>query len=116
MCISSGSILNGYVMIKPDGVTAIGLQRSTGIMFNTSLIENKLGRCTYQFDGGSLGRYNRGCGTMAKNGEGECADKSSAWYNIDPKTGKEAMGDSDVVLNDYCPVRISKHKEPTDSG
>jgi hypothetical protein len=85
-------------------------------MFNTSMIENKLGRCTYQYDGGSLGRYNRGCGTMAFNGDGECADKSSAWFNIDPKTGEKAKGDSDVVLNDYCPVRISKNKEPKDSG
>jgi len=115
-CISSGSILNNRVMLKPDGVTAIGLQRSTGIMFNTSLIETKLGRCTYQYDGGSLGRYNRGCGTMAYNGEGGCKKKNSAWYNIDPKTGKEATGDAQCVLDDYCPVRIANGKEPVDSG
>jgi hypothetical protein len=115
-CITSGSILNPFVMLKPDGVTAIGLQRSTGIMFNTSLVETKLGRCTYQYDGGSLGRYNRGCGTMAYNGEGGCEKKASAWYDLDPKTGRQVTADADCVMDDYCPNRIRNGKEPLESG
>jgi len=115
-CITSASIFNHRVMVKEDGTPAVGLQRDTGIVFNTSMIEEKLGRCTYQYDGGSLGRYNRGCGMMAHNGEGACDDKASPWYDLDPATGKPVTDDCHAVMGDYCQNRIDNGKEPLGPG
>lgn len=75
-----------------------------------------MGRCTYQYDGTSWGRYNRGCGSTAPNGEGFCEDKTSAWWNKDPKTGEECTDKSDVVLKDYCPKRKRAGTAPMRSG
>jgi hypothetical protein len=115
-CVTSASILNHRVMVTDKGQLYMGLARSTGIMFNATLVETKLGRCTYQFDGTSWGRYNRGCGGTAPNGEGMCQDRHSAWYNIDPHTGKECTDTSAVVLQDYCPHREKRGSEPRRSG
>lgn len=115
-CITSASILNNQVMLLNGDQIMLGLRRTQGIMINTSMVEERLARCSYQFDGTSWGRYNRGCGSTAPNGPGMCDDKTSAWWDIDPATGKEVEVTSNKVLHDYCPTRMKAHSEPTSSG
>lgn len=103
-CASSASIMNNKMMIKNGGIH-LGLERTTGIAFNPSLVEDKLGRCSYPYDGVTWGRYNHGCGAVASCwGSDGCCDSGahSAFWNIDPVTGKEATPESDVVARAAC--------------
>lgn len=111
-CISSASILNNQVMVEKKKIV-FALDRASGILFNTSMVETELGRCSYQFDGVSYGRYYRGCGSMAKNGDEKyCKLDASAWKNICPSTKKECTSDDAEVKQDYCETRIDNGEEP----
>jgi len=113
-CTTSASILNDHVMLNNKDQLALGLS-PTAIIFNTSVVETKLGRCTYQYDGGTFARYNRGCGGNAKVGPGMCKNLESAWFDIDPKTGTDTTDKSEVVLKDYCPNRKDPPTEIDDA-
>merc|ERR1719162_313041 len=104
-------------MLKNVDQMFFGLQQNIGLVFNTSLVETKLGRCSYEYDGGTPQRLNRGCGgTATTTKKDKCKDKSSAWFDEDPKTHKKTTDTSELVLTDYCPVRSKAGKDVHNVG
>jgi len=103
-CATSASIMNNKMMLK-NGAIHLGLERRTGIAFNPTLVEEKIGRCSYPYDGVIWGRYNHGCGAVAScwGNNGCCASGAhSAFWNIDPSTGAEVTPESAVVSRAAC--------------
>lgn len=95
-CRFSASLYNDKMMLdtKTGGVK-MTMGGSSGIVFNQTLVESKMGKCSYIFDGGSFNRYNGACGCLSMSGS--CQDPSSAFGNVCPSTGQTCtISDRDV--------------------
>lgn len=99
-CRTSSSLYNKRMMIdrRFDGVM-ITMSRTTGVIFNTSMVQTKLGKCSYQFDGASFNRLNGGCG-CGSPGMANCSDHRSAFYDLDPAT--YTSGDMSATGGKLC--------------
>lgn len=113
-CFVSTSLYNKDMGIDWSGHFQATMNRPAGIVFNTTSVQQRFGKCAFQFDGGSWGRYNSGCGSVAPAGTGPntCGSEKSAFAN---KCGeKTCSGDDALVLKDYCPKRDKKPTLKTD--
>jgi len=72
--------------------------RKVGVVFNQELVEQYFGKCSYMFDGGTVNRYNFGCGDIGAQEVINCESKHSPYMNICPSTGKTCTAD-DVEVN-----------------
>jgi len=85
-CKMSASIYNHRVMHDSDGHLVAAMSRNAGIVFNQAAVEASLGKCFFQYDGGTYNRVNRGCGCTAPN---DCHDPEGAFLN--PATGSHPL-------------------------
>lgn len=86
-CRFSASLYNDQMMIDTKtGGLKMTMGQSSGIVFNQTLVESKIGKCSYIFDGGSFNRYNGACGCLALSAS--CEDPHSAFGDVCPSTGK----------------------------
>lgn len=103
-CRVSTAIYNHLVMIKPE-TNSIAMAAvngaGSGIFFNQTAIESKLAKCSYQFDGATFNRLNRGCG-CGSGGAQNCDDPLCAYFNQDPTDGGNATGTSSHVTRCSC--------------
>jgi len=93
-------MLNSNMMLSGDGHISFGFGKPAGWYINQTAIDTFLGKCGYAWDGGTMGKFNMGCGchTSATG----CDDKGSPYYNIDPDTGKPNTGKSRLVASCAC--------------
>jgi len=86
-CRFSASLYNHKMMLnrKSHGIK-ITMSRVAGIVFNQTMVERSIGKCSYMFDGASFNRYNGACGCGALSVD--CKDPKSAFGNTCPSTGK----------------------------
>lgn len=113
-CMCSTSVYNHRMSLTDSNSFAAGLERRTGMVFNTSLVQSKLAKCAYQFDGASDRRYNHGCGGLPAGDHTTCEDKLSSFYNLDPVTMQEVTDESFLVTEKYCPNHPEAPKVPED--
>merc|ERR1719328_605296 len=101
-CRMSASLINHKMMLSSTtGKISIGLSRSTGYIFNQTLVESTLARCAYIWDGATNNRYNIGCGDGCPGND--CSKGSmSAFFNICPSTGKTCTADDNEVKRAFC--------------
>jgi hypothetical protein len=113
-CMCSTSVYNHKMILSDTNSFAAGLDRKTGMVFNTSLVHSKLAKCAYQFDGASDIRYNHGCGSLPAGNHMNCDDKLAPFYNLDPDTMEEVTDKSELVTAKYCPNHKVNPTLPTD--
>jgi len=112
-CFVSTALYNKDMARDWNGQFRQAMDRTAGMIFNTTSVQESFGKCAYQFDGGSWGRYNSGCGSVAQIGKGTCGSETSAFAN---KCGdKTCTGDDVQVMKDYCPKRDKQPSRPQDS-
>jgi len=96
-CRFSASLYNDEMMLnrKTNGIQ-ITMDRVAGVVFNQSMVEQSIGKCSYMFDGASFNRYNGAGGGAAATTD--CEDPASAFGNVCPSTGKQCtVKDSEVT-------------------
>ena len=77
----------------------ITMDRVAGVVFNRSLVEKRLGKCSNMFDGASFNRYNGACGCVA--GATNCSDPHSAYGNVCPSVGRTCViPDKEELFNE----------------
>lgn len=112
-CRTSSSVYNHLVQVTAEGNSiAITMDRLSGVVFNQSLIQESLTKCSYMFDGATFGRLNGGCGCGALGHT--CDDANCAYNNIDPDTGETVTGDSAHVQRCYCDGGVLHPDKTTD--
>jgi hypothetical protein len=97
-CRMSASLFN-WKITSEDYVLAKTFGRGNGYVFNQTLVETKLGKCMYLFDGASENRLNNGCGLGAG---ADCSKPGSAYANICKSTGKVCTADDIEVKGQLC--------------
>lgn len=102
-CRFSASLYNHKMMLdrKSNGIK-ITMSRVAGIVFNQTLVQNTIGKCSYMFDGASFNRYNGACGCVARSVD--CHNPSSAFGNVCPSTGKVCIVEDKEVAKCSCEV------------
>jgi len=102
-CRFSASLYNHKMMLdrKSNGVK-ITMSRVAGIVFNQSLVEKTIGKCSYMFDGASFNRYNGACGCGAASFD--CDNPNSAFGNVCPSTGKICEVQDKEVARCSCEI------------
>lgn len=104
--MTSTTLYNHKIVISNEtGGLEPGLKRSVGIVYNQSGVETHFGKCVYMWDGASENRLHSGCGcgaTGAIDQPGSCDDHTTAYWNIDPKTGEWANSTSPSVKDCGC--------------
>merc|ERR550525_1648348 len=86
-------------MISKDYIWATTFGRPVGYVFNQTMVENELGKCSFIFDGASENRLNNGCGTGAGS---DCKSDGSAYQDICKSSGKTCTADDPEVKNFLC--------------
>jgi len=115
-CRMSASLYNHKMLISSKtGSPLLGLSRATGYVFNHTLVENQVGRCSYVWDGASDKKYNVGCGGGAP---GDCGSNTSAFADICPSTGKICTATDPESVRGYCKGYLGGTEEvpPTHEG
>lgn len=77
-CKMSASVYNHMVMRSRSGRINVAMSRSAGIVFHQDMVENNIGKCYFQYDGGTYWNLNRGCGCHASN---DCNDPNGAYLS-----------------------------------
>jgi len=98
-CRVSTSILNHKVMVKNNFVENV-LSLPIGVVFNQTMVETKLMKCSYDYDGGTDKRYNMGCGCGSNIQN--CDSDQSAYKSIDPQTHQPMTSDSAEIKRCHC--------------
>lgn len=112
-CRMSASLFN-WKMISNNYIWATTFGRPTGYVFNQTLVETTMGKCSYMFDGASENRLNNGCGTGAGS---DCSQPNSAYADICHSTGKVCTADDGEVKGSYCkPFGILPQPPAGDKG
>lgn len=100
-CRMSASLYNKKMLVKADGgTTNLGLGRTTGFVFNQTLVETYFGKCSFIWDGATNRKYNIGCGNGAT--EADCDSPNSAFGNVCPSTGKTCTEKDPEVIRGLC--------------
>jgi len=99
-CAISAALYN-HLMLLTEKDTFRMFQSPTGIVFNQTLVENYLSRCSYAWDGGTELSLNLGCGIGAAGGW-NCSSPNSAFYNVCPSTGKICAAQDAEVKAGLC--------------
>lgn len=100
-CTMSASVYNHKVQLsRSTGTIKITMGRVAGIVFNQTAVENSFGKCSYMFDGATFNRYNGGCGCVARSTD--CSDKTSAFGNVCPTSGKSCTVSDPEVSRCAC--------------
>jgi len=100
-CKMAASLVNHKMMLSSTtGKINVGLSRATGYIFNRTLVEKKLAKCAWIWDGATNNRYNNGCGDGAPGND--CTDKTTAFYDICPSTGGTCKGDDLEITRTFC--------------
>jgi hypothetical protein len=114
-CKVSGSVMNYKMMIDQDGHPGgwFGYRNTglTGFYVNSTLINTKLGKCAYSWDGGSDSKVNNGCGcSVVFNATDACTEgtkdyNASAYNNkVPPSYTETTNAESSVVADCACSV------------
>jgi len=88
-----------------DWPTWICHEHGVGWYVNSTLIKTKLGKCTYAWDGSSMGKVNFGCGCQqGHTGKDEDCDAKESPYNnkVPPDFTTTSGADSPNVKGCYC--------------
>jgi hypothetical protein len=83
-CGMSSACINHKVMIEQQNSgskVAPLMNRAVGYVFNQTMVETYLGKCTYLYDGANSLNVNSRCGASA-HGEADCDDPHAAFYNM----------------------------------
>jgi len=116
-CRLSASLYNHKMILnKTTNITLAGMGRAVGYVVNQSMVESRLAKCSFIWDGASGNRYNRGCGLGAPGTD--CNTAGTAFDNICPSTQKTCTADDKEVTNAYCqPIPGGLHPlPPTHTG
>jgi len=97
-CRMSASLHN-WKIINSNYVFSSVFGRATGYVFNQTMVEKTLGKCSYMFDGATENRYNNGCGLGAGS---NCSRPGSAYADICPSTGKTCVASDPEVKGSLC--------------
>jgi len=90
----------------------ITMDRCSGIVFNQSLVQTSMGKCSFQFDGASFNRYNGACGCSSVTTD--CDNEESAYGNVCPSTGKTCKVTDKEIANCACDIKDEEPTETTD--
>lgn len=106
-CRISGMLYNSKVMYTPPqegGAIAWTFHKQTAWYVNSTLVHTKLGKCSYPNDGGTMHKYNMGCGCENPSGRDICGDNRSAFANRDADTNytTKVQGNSTNVAGCAC--------------
>lgn len=102
-CRMSASLYNKRMLkTRWGGHIALGLERSTGVVWHQDAVEQHLHKCSYIFDGSSYRRYNGACGCGAV---GACSDRTSAYGNVCPSSGQTCRVTDHEVDGCSCDVQ-----------
>jgi len=114
-CRISGSILNHNMMLGDNYSVALDFGKPTGWYINQTAIDEKLGKCSFAWDGGSMGKYNFGCGCNGPSGkDSDCQNEKSPYRDLDPDTGyKSRLTDRSPLLKDCACVNKPESQWPT---
>lgn len=67
-------------MINDNYIVSIDFGRPTGYVFNQTMVEKTLGKCSYIWDGASENRLNNGCSGLA--GPADCTNPGSGYEDM----------------------------------
>jgi len=111
-CRMSCSLFN-WRMINNNYIVSIDFGRPTGYVFNQTMVEQTLGKCSYIFDGASENRYNNGCGSGAG---ANCKEPGSAYADICPNPTPHTCTANDAEVKGslcapYGPQKVPEKPE-----
>lgn len=90
-CLVTASLLNSVNMYNNVTLTAaMPMGYKVGIVFQPKVIEERIMKCSWAYDGGTFNRLNGGCGCGW--GPANCTDPmATAFGNLCPTTGEPAI-------------------------
>jgi hypothetical protein len=91
------TIQHNHLLPLIEGKLLTFSSRKVGVIFNQLLVEQYFGKCSYLFDGGTINRYNFGCGNIGAEEVLNCNSTHSPYSNICPSTNKVCTADDPEV-------------------
>lgn len=92
-CRLSSSLYNHKMIVTPAGLPK--LIPGVGMVLNQDKVETAWAKCSYVGDGGTVSRYNNGCG--GPSAHLDCDNRYSAFSNICPSTNSICTADAKEV-------------------